>query len=53
MYGLNLGRIISVIVLIVLIAVIGVGIYQLNSDGNPWDFGGRDIPAGWGFLKED
>jgi len=34
-----LGWIIPVIVLIILIVVITVGIYQLNSDGNPWNFG--------------
>jgi len=43
MYGYKLGWIVSAIVLFVLIAVIGLGIYQLNSDGNPWNFGGSDI----------
>jgi len=39
MNGLKLGWIVLVVVLITLIIVIAVGIYQLNSDGNPWDFG--------------
>ena len=52
MYGLKFGWIIPVIVLFVLITVIGVGIYQLNSDGNPWDFGGSDMSnSRWDFLK--
>jgi len=38
MYGYKLGWIILFIVLITLIVVIGVGIYQLNSEGNPWNF---------------
>jgi len=37
MNSLKLGWIFPGIVLSVLITVIGVGIYQLNSDGNPWD----------------
>jgi hypothetical protein len=41
--------IIPIIVLTVLITVMGVGIYQLNSDGNPWDFGGSDFKS-WAFL---
>jgi len=39
MNGLKLGWIVPIIVLITLIIVIAVGIYQLNSHGNPWDFG--------------
>jgi len=38
MYGYKLGWIILAIVLIILVAVIGVGIYQLNAEGNPWNF---------------
>jgi len=53
MYGYKLGWIVPVIVLSVLITVIGVGIYQINSDGNPWDFGRSDIPSsGWDFLSK-
>jgi len=37
MNSLKLGWIFPGIVLSVLITVVGVGIYQLNSDGNPWD----------------
>jgi len=43
MFGYKLGWIVPVIVFSVLIIVIGVGIYQINSDGNPWYFGGNDI----------
>jgi len=52
MYGYKLGWMIPVIVLSVLIFVIGVGIYQLNSDENPWDFGGDTSNSGWDFLKK-
>jgi len=40
MYDLKfkLGWLVPVIVLIILLIVIGVGIYQLNSEGNPWNF---------------
>jgi len=52
MYGFKLGWIVPAIVLSVLLAVIGVGIYQLNSDGNPWNFGVSDMPSpGWYFLS--
>jgi len=52
MYGLKLGWIVPVIVLFVLITVILVGIYQLNSDGNPWYFGESDMTnSGWDFLR--
>ena len=52
MFGYKLGWIVPVIVLSVLIAVIGLGIYQLNSDGNPWDFGKSDISSsGWSFSS--
>ena len=37
MNSLKLGWIFPGIVLSVLIIVVGVGIYQLNSDGNPWN----------------
>jgi hypothetical protein len=53
MYGYKLGWIVQVIVFSVLIIVIGVGIYQINSNGNPWDFGGSDISgSGWYFLSK-
>jgi len=53
MCGYKLGWIVSVIVFFVLFSVIGVGIYQLNSDGNPWNFGGSDIQTpGWDFLSK-
>jgi len=52
MFGFKLGWIVSIIVLSVLIAVIGIGIYQINSDGNPWYFGESDISRyRWDFLK--
>jgi hypothetical protein len=38
MNSLKLGWIFPGIMLFVLIIVIGVGIYQLNSDENPWNF---------------
>jgi len=54
MNGSKLGRIVPVIVLFVLFSVIGVGIYQFNSDGNPWNFGGNDMPgSGWDFLSKE
>ena len=37
MNSLKLSWIFPGIVLSVLIIIVGVGIYQLNSDGNPWD----------------
>ena len=37
MNSLKLGWIFPGIVFSVLLTVVGVGIYQLNSDGNPWD----------------
>jgi len=49
MNGFKLGWIVPVIVLFVLITVTGVGIYQLNSDGNPWYFGRNDMP-GYGLV---
>jgi hypothetical protein len=39
MYGIKLGWIIPIIILFVLFVVIGVGVYQINSDRNPWFFG--------------
>jgi hypothetical protein len=51
MYGLKLVWIVPVIVLIILIAVIGVGIFQVNSEKNPWDFGGISSASGWSFLE--
>jgi hypothetical protein len=53
MFGYKLGWIVPVIVLSVLVSVIGVGIYQINSDGNPWYFGSSDISSsGWYFLSK-
>ncbi|WP_461255103.1 hypothetical protein [Treponema sp. R80B11-R83G3] len=49
MYGLKLDWIIPVIILFVLISVIAIGIYQLNSDGNPWYFGDETVHL-WYFL---
>jgi len=45
--------IVPIIVLFILISVIGVGIYQLNSDGNPWYFGGSYSSTGWYFLSKE
>jgi hypothetical protein len=53
MYGFKFGWIIPVIVLTILIAVIGVGIYQLNSDSNPWYFGVGEPNSGWDFLNKN
>jgi hypothetical protein len=47
------GWIVPVIVLITLIAVIGVGIYQLNSEKNPWDYGNDSYTSGWYFLERN
>jgi len=52
MFGFKMGWIVSIIVLSVFISVMGVGIYQSNSDGNPWYFGGSNPNAGWAFLKK-
>jgi len=52
MYSLKLRWIVPIIALFVLITVIWVGIYQLNSDGNPWYFGGSDTSSGWDFVSE-
>ena len=52
MYGYKLGWLVPVIVLFVLISVIGVGIYQSNSDGNPWYFGSDTPTPGWYFLSK-
>jgi len=38
MFGFKLNFIIPIIVLLILFIVIWVGIYQLYSDGNPWNF---------------
>jgi len=52
MCGFKIGWIIPVIVFFVLFSVIGVGIYQINSNGNPWNFGGTEVQnAGWDFLR--
>jgi hypothetical protein len=50
MCGIKIGWIIPVIVLMVLITVIGIGIYQINSDGNPWFFGEEPVYQ-WEFLR--
>jgi len=52
MYGLKIGWIVPVIVLFFLIAAVGVGIYQLNSDGNPWFFGEEPVYR-WDFLGRE
>ena len=52
MYGYKLGWIVPVIVLFFIITVIGVGIYQINSDGNPWNFGSDTPNSGWDFLSK-
>jgi len=38
MSGFKLGWLVPVIVLLILLTVIGVGIYQINSNKNPWNF---------------
>jgi hypothetical protein len=54
MNSFKLGWIIPIIMLIILITVIGVGVYQINSEKNPWDFGGNDNSAsGWDFAGKD
>jgi len=55
MYDFKFRWLVPIIVLFILLIVIGVGIYQLNSDGNPWNFGGSTIPddTGWDFLKKN
>jgi len=45
MCGFKLGWIIPIIVLLILLAVIGVGIYQINSDRNPWNLSENNISA--------
>ena len=52
MFGHKLGWIVPVIVLSVLITVIWIGIYQINSDGNPWYFGSDTQNSGWDFLSK-
>jgi len=52
MNGYKLGWIVPVIVFFVLFSVIGVGIYQINSDGNPWNFGSDIQTPGWYFLSK-
>jgi hypothetical protein len=51
MYGFKLGWVVPAIVLSVLLIVIGVGIYQVNMNENPWYFGETNANAGWEFLK--
>ena len=50
MSSLKIGWIVPAIVLFFLFIVIGVGIYQLNSDGNPWRFGEEPVYQ-WNFLR--
>jgi len=50
MFGLKFGKIVPFIMLLIIITVILVGIYQLNSDGNPWYFG-REPEYQWDFLR--
>ncbi|GBU27560.1 hypothetical protein R84B8_01094 [Treponema sp. R8-4-B8] len=52
MYGIRFSWIVPIIILFVLTAVIGIGIYQLNSDGNPWFFG-KEPEYVWDFLKKE
>jgi len=52
MDSLKAGWIVPVIVVFLLISVIGVGIYQLNSDGNPWFFGEEPLYH-WDFLGKE
>jgi len=52
MSSLKIGWIVPVFVLIVLLTVIGIGIYQLNSDGNPWHFGEEPVYQ-WEFLRKE
>jgi len=55
MGGFKLGWIVPVIVLTILITVIGVGIYQVNHDGNPWDSGRNSISdaAAWDPMDKE
>ena len=43
MNSLKLGWIFPGIMLSVLITVIGIGIYQVNSDKNPWSFDKKPV----------
>jgi len=52
MFGYKLGLIVPVVVFFVLFSVIGVGIYQINFDGNPWYFGSDTPTPGWDFLSK-
>jgi len=52
MYGLKSDWIIPIIVLFILFTVIGVGIYQINSDENPWYFG-KEPAYQWDFLSRE
>jgi len=51
MYGFKFGWIVPAVVLSFLLIVIGVGIYQVNMNRNPWYFGETNTNAGWEFLK--
>ena len=51
MYGFKFGWIVPAIVLFALLVVMGVGIYQVNMNENPWYFGESNTNAGWEFLK--
>jgi hypothetical protein len=52
MYGLKSDWTIPIIILFIFISVIGIGIYQLNSDGNPWYFGKEPVYQ-WDFLIKE
>jgi len=54
MNSLKQGWIFPILIFFVLIAVIAVGIYQLNSEGNPWYFGKSDISRfHWDFSGRE
>jgi len=45
MCGFKLGWLVPVFVLIILLIVMGVGIYQTNSNKNPWNFSESNVSA--------
>jgi hypothetical protein len=48
------GWIVPIIMLSILLTVIWVGIFQANSEINPWDIGRSDITrARWSFLEKN
>jgi len=52
MFSSKIGWIIPFIVLFILFSVIAVGIYQLNTNGNPWFFGKEPVYH-WEFLDRE